>query len=367
MGILTTLGFTAPAVEQRQTSSAAPAIAIPPSRSDITFSVDQALSVGAVCRAVQIICTNVSQMSLVVRRNGEEIQAPSLITQPQVGESLTGFIEETTFALCTFGNAYWRIIRNNQGQPSSLISLDPNSVTIMRKSNRKGFYIGTEEVSINDIKHLKIGRRPGHDYGYSPLQTGRQEIAGAIRLREFVDCWFDTRNVPAGILTTDQQLNAEQARQYQEAWKQFLKENGTAVLGQGMRYEGVSLNPKDAQMVDVQRESVKGIARLFGIPSLMLLSDMGASNTYSNTIQETNMFLTNTLTRYMTEIENAFASLLPRGTDVQFNEESLLRMSPSDKWAVINAQIQAGYTDGNELRALEGKAPLNTTERSEDA
>ena len=354
-----TIDDVAEVIEERGVTAPPPPVAYPPARS-YEMSVEQALSIGAVYRSVQIISTNVSQMQVGVFRDGVQIDTPTLIKTPQVGSSMTAFLEETVFSMAVHGNAYWRVYRGSNGQVSSLEVLDPTVVGIRREKNKKVYYIGDQDFAPQDIKHLKLTRRPGHDLGYGPLQINKGEIHAALTLRAYSDAWFDVKGVPTGILTTDMNLNADEAKAYKEAFEAFSRSGGgTVVMSQGMRYEPVAMNPKDSNFVEVQREAVKTIARLFGVPAIYLMAEMsGSSMTYTNMQDQILSFVQNTLTRYLNEIEQALSECLPRGQEVQFIEESLLRMDVKSKWEVIGKQVEVGYTNGDEIRADEGKEPL---------
>ena len=331
---------------------------IPQRPTEATLTPETALTISAVFRAVQIIVTAVSQMDLGVYRNGVEIPSPALIKQPNVNDSASAFVEETVYSLATHGNAYWRIYRSN-GVISSLEVLDPSVVGIRYEKNRKVYYIGTEDFRVEDIKHLKFMRKPGQDFGVGPIQMGKAELQRALRLKNFVDNWFDTSRPPAFVLKTDQVLNAEEAQEYATRAQAFINNNGMFVLGQGLELQNVFSSPRESQYIDVQQQAVKDIARLFGIPANDLLAELsGTSMTYQNVEQANLTFLQKTLSRYMTEIENGLTDLLPRGQRVQFKESDLLRLDAKTKAEIRQIQITSGERTANEFRAEDGLEPL---------
>ncbi len=112
------LGFTAPdsvAPEVREVSSTG-AVIPPPRASADSITVETALGIGAVYRAVQVIVTAVSQMEMQVVRNGEVIRTPSLVQRPDVNTTASAFVQETVFSLAAHGNAYWRVYRRLPGR-----------------------------------------------------------------------------------------------------------------------------------------------------------------------------------------------------------------------------------------------------------
>lgn len=355
------LGF----VEPKEVRTAPQGALIPPARSDgTTLSIDTALGITAVYRSVFILVTQVSQMPLGVYRtmNGvtTEIETPSLIKNPNVNDTQQGFIEQTVFDLATHGEAFWRLYRSGPGEPVQNIEVLPPSTMGYTKRESDGKIIwsqGNHEFKPHQIHHLRLIKRSGEVRGLGPIQMAKGELQAALNLRKYSDEWF-TSGVPQGYLTTDQPLNAEQAREYSQGWASYVAEGKIPVLGGGFKFEYLHLKPGDAQMLEVQKSVVTNIARLFGIPAMHLLADMGISNTYLNLEQASIVHLQTTLARYMNEIENALTDLLPRGQKVEFKEEALLRTDSPTKWDVIKTQVEVGYTSGNELRKAEGKQPI---------
>jgi len=213
---------------------------------------------------------------------------------------------------------------------------------------------------------LKLFRKPGHLYGYGPIQLCQSELLAGLKLRAYADNWYSGAGIPNGYLTTEMPLNPDDAQALAEAWKAFVEKNGMAVLSNGVQYQHTHVNPKDAMFVEVQLGMVVNVARIFGIPAMHLLAELtGTSNTYFNLEQSNLVFLQQTLSKYMTEIEQAASSLLPRGTEVRFNESDLLRLDEKTKWDIRKIQTDIGYTSGTELRKDEGKEPLTGNNENE--
>lgn len=356
-----TLGFKSPAQEQRAVGGPAAGV-IPPARSTTPFlGPEQALSIGAVHRAISILTASVSQMTLGVYRDDVELKTPAIIKTPNFNDSQTAFLEETVYSLAAYGNAYWRVY-GDYPNVANLEVLDPASVTVTEERGGRKYWIGADEVPAKNIKHLKLFRKPGHLKGYGPIQHGQSELIAAMKLRSFADNWFGSSAIPTGMLTTDATLSPQEAKEFAEAWNRFLNENnGTAVMSQNMRYEYLGIKPAEAQFLEVQNAHVQGIARLFGVPAVLLGSGLeGTSTTYVNAQELNIQFLQTTLVKYMNEIEEAFSSLLPRGQTVEFKEDSLLRMNTLTQVEVQAKQIDSGLRTANEIRKQEGLPPLST-------
>lgn len=355
-------------VEARDISPVTGNTVIPPHwQNDLTVNPEIALTLGVVYRSVDVLVNMTSSMELGVYRNGIEQtdRLPSFMREPSEGVSMKNFIEEVTFSLAVYGNAYVKVIGDTN---PALVVLSPQSVTVTKDDNGLPvYYVNGTRQPKGRIRQLKNTRKPGELLGIGPVQAGQEEIRAALMLRKFQNDWFDLRTVPSGVLTTDLVLSATQAAEYANAWEEFLKNSGgTAVLGQGLSYESLQLKPAEAQFLEVQEANNKNIARLFGIPAMHALVELGGTSmTYTNLEESNILFQQNTLSKYITEIEEFLSSLMPRNTRVLFKTEGLLRMSTKTQWEIKKIQSDLGYYSGAEQRKAEGKPALKPVDTPE--
>lgn len=338
-----------------------------PTRSDWKYGVTsgEALGMVAVYRAAQIISTSVQQLSFDAIRNEEQLDPkPPLLRRPDVDESLSAFLEKTALSLVLNGNAFWRIFRDNQGRVTGLRVLNPLDVTIDTDAfgNVTGYRVVRYEkpFSKTEIKHLSHLRVPGDPRGRGPIQAAQAELRGALDARDYSANWFQESGVPTGLLTNKGvPLPAAQLEDAKERWIASQGgQRGPALLNGDWGWSPVYLSPEDAQWIGVRQFDTTAIARLFGIPaSLMLAAVEGNSMTYSNIGQAWTEFHRFTLIRYITEIEDAFSDVLPRGTEVKANIEALLRPDTVTRSQLHAAAIQGGWMSVNEVRAIEGLPP----------
>lgn len=327
-------------------------------------SVDRALGLASVYRAVSIIGTSVCQLPVGVWRAGAEIDAPALIKSPNLDLSLQAFLEQTAVSLAVSGNAYWRLYRSS---PTATVTnvevLNPHQMFVeTNDQGRKVYRYGDKTFQPWQIKHLWLTRIPGYEYGIGPIQASQNELRGAIDLRNYSDQWFANGGVPNGVLSTDQDLNSQQADDIRKRWNKIQDQQGrgVAVLGKGVAYQPVYLSPADAQFIESQQFSTTQVARMFGIPATYMLAGVeGNSVTYTNLETVDAQFVKYTLTKYLTEIETALSALLPRGQEVRFKLEGLLRGDLKNRLEAYKTGIEAGILTINEVRALEGRPPLD--------
>lgn len=340
---------------------------LPPARSSrLLMAQDRALSLIPVYRAFAIISGAVSQLTLDVWRGEEQIAPATWVRRPDVKISRSAFLEQTTTSLAANGNAFWRVVRDSPADaPQALLVLDPNRCHVHEDGTVSH---DGKDLARWQVAHLSLLRIPGRARGLGPIQAASLDLLGAADVRDYAANWFEDGTVPNGKLTTEQHLTAEQAN----GWKTRLLEsvNGREpiVLGQGLDYSPFMLSPRDAQWIEARQFSTTDIARLFGIPShLMLAVVEGNSMTYANMVTADLSFVRWSLMPYLREIEEAISSLLPRGQQARFNVEGLLRPTTQERYQAHALAIEAGWLTDDEVRDIEGLPPLTEAQRAQIA
>lgn len=330
-----------------------------PSRGEAAANVSpsEALTLGAVYRAVAIRVAALCQLSIDVERAGQVIDSPSLLRRPDIDTSYRAFIEQTAVSLSLAGNAYWRVTRNDRGEALTLEVLNPHDVVINTSNGGRtsGFTYRGRDLKRDEVKHLSKLRVPGSPYGLGPIQAARAELRGAIDLRDYASKVVSTSDVPSGVLSVSTPLSDTEATAIKGAWTETHGgKRGVAVLGHGATYAATYLTPADAQFLESQRFSVIAIARLFGVPASLMLSGIdGSALTYANISQEWLGFIKFGLADDIAEIEEAFSDLLPRGQRARFNAEALLRLDTAARYTAHAAAIEAGWMLPSEVRTIE--------------
>ena len=333
---------------------AAPLSVLPPPRDSApSVNLDRAMTLPSVYRSIQILATAIAQLDIRVERGGVVMEnVPSLVLQPDIDQTLSQFLKRTVIGLAGCGNAYWLVIKGPKGAVSSLEVLNPLEVILKRDRNGNRIYeYRGKEYTTKQVKHLRLLEVPGHDEGFGPIQACRQGLQGALTLRDYADNWFNNSGIPTGVLTTQAQLDPEEADAYRDRWHELQAERDIAVLGQGLKYEPIILKPSDAQFLESQEFSVTDTARMFGIPASYLLAEVNGSNlVYTNSRDVDYQFAKYTLSAYLTEIEDAFTSLLARGQVAKFNVDMFLKPDPRAQAQIFKVYKDLGVISAEEIR-----------------
>lgn len=358
-------------------------------RRQAAVTTERALSLSTFYRGIQIHATAACQLSVVVERDGTTLERqPSLVTRPDVDETRSAFLEYTVTSLYVDGNAFWRIIRGGDGSVVNLVALNPNEVTVNVERDAFGTKTVTygyhgQTLDRREIKHLKLLRIPGLERGLGPIQAAHIEVRGALDARDYGAMWLSDADMPDGVLSTEQELAPGDAEKYRNVWYGRMPDGSPKtddaeriiterlrVLGKGLSYTPLLLKPSDVQFLETQQFTTTQMARLIGAPaSIMLVAVEGTPETYSNVEQEWIGYVRFSLMKPLREIEEAFTELLPRGQVARFKIDNLLRTDTKTRYEAhaIALDPQRGWADEDEIRALEGMAPLTAQQREDRA
>ncbi len=179
---------------------------------------ESALRVPAVFAAVRVISESIAQLPLKLYKHlpdGGKVEAkdhPLFSLLNAAPNSFTTSFEwrlATQSSLCTHGNAYSFISRNNAGEVVELLYLHPSQVAVeidiqtQEPTYRVTSLAGSQEIyTRNEIFHLRgIGSGQLSGYiGVSPLTQAREAIGLAMALEEHTGRLFSNGARPAGVV-----------------------------------------------------------------------------------------------------------------------------------------------------------------------
>lgn len=288
--------------------------------------------------------------------------------QPNERQSALEFREQMQAAVLLRGNAYARIIRGSDGQVRQLLPIHPDRVRVLDLENgRLGYEIsgtkGTERLTQDEVLHLRHRSDDGV-VGVSPIARSAGTVELALAERDHGVDTFRNGSKLLGILKAPGKLNPEQKTALRASWAAY-KAGGTPVLEGGMDYAPISMTLEDAEWIAARKLSVVEVARLFRVPPPMI-GDLEAAN-YSNVVELSRFFITNTLRRHLIEWEQAVSRqlLTEAGRRTYFAEhavEGLLRGDSLNRAEFYSKGLADGWMTIDEVRKLENLPKLGTAQ-----
>lgn len=332
---------------------------------------DSALRHSTVWACVSLITDGVGMLPLHTYRDVNDVRVPlrnpPVIDKPHADMTRFDWVVRMLWALLMRGNAYGAVVeRDTRGLPLQILPLHPDEVRPFRADGAIKYRVGTYSsptiVDAFDMVHARGLQVPGRDVllGLDPISYAREMIGLALGSQEFGGKFFGQGATPSGLLWTDQKLDIDTARQYQDWWEESHggRNRKTAVLGGGLKWEPVTLNPEQSQFLQTRGFSRSEIAGWFRVPP-HLIGDVSRSTSWGTGIEEQgHQFVTFTLGPWLKRLEDALSGKLPRGQYVKFKPDALLRGRTLERFNAYVLARQGGWMNVDEIRALEDRAPL---------
>lgn len=364
--------------EQRASSLAATLLAVGRDTRAGGKSAEDAESaqrVAAVWGCVRLLSDVVSTMPLdVVRTMGGKREpvdpTPSLISLPD-GRPMISWLRRAMWSWLLAGNAYGQVIETTSDlrYPTRIALLHPDAVSVRKVNGVERPFLGNEARNwwpVGDIWHEAAFERPGSRIGMSPIEYAETVIGTASEAQDFAEDFFESNLNPGALVTSDQELSEVQASAIKTAMKRAVKDRDLLVLGSGLSWHQMQVNPKDSQFLDSMQWTAQQICgAIFGVPPEMLgYATSGQSVTYANAADRDLAFLKYGLGPWLARIEDSLSRLLPGSQTVKFNTGGLLRADIKTRYETYSIAADVQQKTGtpllttDEMRAYEDLAPL---------
>jgi HK97 family phage portal protein len=298
--------------------------------------------------------------------------ASRLLRYPNEYQTFPQFIYNVVAQMLFEGECMVLIVRDNRSAPVAL-HIYPKGTASPQVNPENGeiFYsIGSNPMRPDEIDYIAPARdiihfrqhTPRHPLiGESPIKAAALAIGINVALSETQAAFFNNMNRPSGILSTETVLTKEQMLRLREVFDEQSKDwarGKMPILGGGLKFDQLSVNSVDAQLIEAQRMSIEEVARCFGTP-LPIIGDL-SSATLSNVEQLISMWLSISLGSLLENIERSLdkAFDLPADQYVELDVDALLRTDFMARVEGLTKGVQGGLFTPNEAREKEGLEPV---------
>lgn len=296
----------------------------------------------------------------------EETENPAyspVLRKPNHFQTRNQFIRSWIVSKLLYGNAYVLKERDNRGVVVRLYVLHPLCVTPLQAEDGSVYYQvkrdylagmtdDRAEVAIpaSEIIHDRMAELWHPLVGVSPLFACAAAATTQAKILDNSMNLFGNRSIPGGILTAPGAISNETASRLKTDWENNFggTNNGrTAVLGDGLTFEMISMTAEHAQLAEQFGLTVEDVARAFHFPLFKL---NGKYPPYDS-IQAIDIIYYKDCLQEL--IENLEACLneglsIPRWMSTELDIENLLRM---DTVALYQSNKEAGtWMTPNEQR-----------------
>jgi HK97 family phage portal protein len=357
-----------------------------------------AIRVAAVLSSVKMLCNDIAKMPLTVYEtkavDGRQRTQPAL-DNPLY--SLLRFVPnrwQTSYQLRWFlasqlllnGNCFCQIIRNQAGDVIELVPLNAWSMTV------KWDYTGGPKLQRNpdnsivpvicwhyldgnsvvrkfyqgDLWHVTAHNLEGIGIeGASMIALGKEAISVLIAAEETAGRNFANGLGMGGFISfpADVEVTEEQAQNTVDRLKKDFAGSQNAgkftVLPFGAKWEKMTFNAQESQLLESRKWNEETVARLFGGAPLVVKLGLGQQNsTYASSSAFLDEYFNTSLLPYTTAIEQTISRDLIDADDrsriyARHNADIILRGSPKERAETNQIKINSWQITPNEARAQE--------------
>ena len=311
-----------------------------------------------------------SPLSPNARASGEPVGADHplqrLLDAPNPFWTRGDLWRATETHLSLWGAAFWALERDEHGAIREIWPLRPDRMRIIpdAQSYIKGFvFVGDGSQLAPYIPEDIVWMRyfnPLDEYaGLSPIAPLRLSADMGLDALRANRKLLQNDSAPGLIIETDGDPTDAEVHAFFQRWESRYqgveKLRRPALLGAGMKATNLGFSPRDMEYIESLRWSLEDIARVFGVPKMMI-GDM-EHTTYSNFSAARRLFWEDTVSAQLALYQDALQRyLLPHFGDpalsVQFDLSGVeaLKESEASKAKRRRLYVQAGIMTVNEAR-----------------
>jgi HK97 family phage portal protein len=247
--------------------------------------------------------------------------------------------------------------------------LEPEFVTVLVADSGDVYY----QIKRDDLSQAKDATVPAseiiHDRGvtlYHPLvgvtpiyACGMAATMGNA-IQSTGAAFFKNKATPGGILSAPGRISDDTAARLKESWQNNhagSKAGGIAVLGDGLKFERMTMTATDAQLVEQLRFSVEDVARCYRYPLFKLQS---GAPIMAGSAEELNLqYYGDALQPLIESMESVLnAGLeLPSTMHIELDISGLGRMNSEAQTRTLVDGVKGGILTRNEARARLNQQP----------
>ena len=345
---------------------------------DVTVNLEDSLSYWPVFRCISLISSDIAKLGLDLVEEIKsgvpaKVQKPAfspVLKKPNRYQTRVQFVESWVQSKLSRGNTYVLKERDRRGVVVALYVLDPGLCQPLVSDDGSVFYklskdnmsgIG-EEITVpsSEIIHDRWNCLYHPLVGLTPIYATAMKAGMALRIQKASANFFENGAQPSGILTAPATIPDDTAKRLKEHWSNnYSGENAgkVAVLGDGLKFEQLSVNAQDAQLIEQLKWSAEAICGAFGVPLYMVV---GTPPTYNNVQALTQQYYSQCLQILIESIEILLDEglALPRKLSTQFDLDALLRMDTATMVTATKDAVGAGVMSPDEGRRKLGLAPV---------
>jgi HK97 family phage portal protein len=335
------------------------------------------LTYSPVYACISLISRDISKLRLRLMEQDEdeiwiETANPAfspVLRRPNHYQTRIEFIQNWMITKLIHGNTYVLKQRDNRGVVVAMYVLEPTRVTPMVSGSGDVYYslqqdalsgVGQHStvVPASEIIHDRMNPWYHPLVGISPISACGLAAVQALRIMDNSSVFFGNGSNPSGVLTATGAISDETAQRLKDHWTTaFSGANAgqVAVLGDGLKFEQMSMSAVDAQLIEQLNWTALEVCRAFNMPPYKVA--VGPMPTYNNIEALNQEYYAQTLQHHIESIEDGLDKGLGLSEGringhqygVEFDLDGLLRMDSATRLKAALDALSSGMSP-NEVR-----------------
>jgi HK97 family phage portal protein len=347
--------------------------------------VEDSLSNPTVFACVSLIAGDFSKLrvKLVMEQTKDiwtETESASfspVLRKPNRYQTRNQFYETWAISKQTRGNTLALKERDSRGVVIALHILDWTRAKPLLAPDGSVFYsLATDHLAGLEAETVVPASEVIHDrwncfyhplVGLSPLYAAGMLVGQGQAILNNSSKFFENGSKPGGVLTAPGAISDAVAKRLKEHWENnFTGENAgrVAVLGDGLKYEAMSISAAEAQLIEQLKWTDEKICGIFKVPAYMV--GVGSEPLNNNVEALAQGYYSRCLQRHFEDAETCLDEGLGIGRGVkkdgatygtEFDLSGLLRMDKSTQVKTLGEAVRGALMKPNEARAELNLAP----------
>lgn len=344
---------------------------------NVEVRYDSVLSFHADFACKTLIASDIAKMRVkLVARGPNDIwtettnPAYAVLRKPNPWQTRIQFFESWVISKLQRGNTYVLKVRDGRNVVKHLYVLDPQLVTPLVSDSGDVFYQLNADT-LSGVKEAVVvpAREIIHDrfncifhplVGVSPIFAGGLAAMQGLAIQNNSTEFFQGGSTSPGILTAPGAISDVTAQRLKEHWEANYTGKGNAkkvaVLGDGLKYEAMSMKNTDAQLIEQLRWTAEVVCSVYHVPPYKI--GVGQMPTVNN-VQSLNIeYYSQALQVLIESIELCLDEGLGVGENLgtEFDLDGLLRMDSATQMDVL--EKAKGKLTPNEQRKRLNAPPV---------
>lgn len=350
---------------------------------NVAVTLEDALGYWVQFRCISMISSDIAKMriKLVEQDKNEiwnEIESAAftpVLRKPNHYQNRIQFFESWMQSKLSRGNTYVLKVRDAREIVIALYVLDPILTRPMvaddgsvfyelRKDNLSGLDSGTLMVPASEIIHDRWNTLYHPLVGLSPIYANGIVALMGKRMLNNSARFFGNGARPSGVLVAPGAISDTTAQNLKIYWDEnFIGENAgkVAVLGDGLKYEQMTMSAVDAQLIEQLKWGDATIAGSYGVPAYMI--NAGTPPAYNNVEALAQQYYSQCLQIHIESIELCLdeglglTEINGKTYGTEFELDDLLRMDTATQIQTLSNGVK-GILATNEARKRLGYKPV---------